>query len=153
MTLDAFETLPETEFSKIYKSVIGIFSFDQWSYIAILFLLLFVLLYIAFKYYNYSSKKRIAFIGSVVSLFVVVLTLTFAFLQKEAFNSKQPAIVFSEEIGIKLDPNLSSQEVFRLHAGTKVNVLEELNDWRKISLIDGQTGWVLLENIKLIKDF
>ncbi|WP_291865445.1 tetratricopeptide repeat protein [Maribacter sp.] len=153
MTLDAFETLPETDFSKFYKSLIGMFSFDQWSYIAIVFMFLFVLLYIAFKYFNYSTRKRIAFIGSFVSLFIAALTLIFAFLQYKEFNAKQPAIVFSEEIAITSDPNINSQEVFRLHSGTKVNVIEELKDWRKISLIDGQTGWVLAENIKLLKDF
>lgn len=153
MTLDAFETLPQTEFAKFYKSIISMFSFDQWSYIAIVFMFLFVLLYIAFKYFDYSTRKRIAFIGSFVSLFMVAFAIVFAFLQYKEFNTTQPAIVFSDEIAIKSDPNINSQEVFRLHSGTKVNVLEELKDWRKISLVDGQTGWVLIENIKLLKGF
>ncbi len=153
MTLDAFETLPETQFSKIYKTIIGTFSFDQWSYIAILFVFLFVFLYIAFKQFRYSTKKRIAFIGSIFSLFIVFTSLLFAYAQYKEFNAKQPAIVFTEEVVIKSDPNNSGQELFRLHSGTKVNIEEELKDWRKISLVDGQTGWLLAENIKPLKDF
>ncbi|WP_299434279.1 tetratricopeptide repeat protein [uncultured Maribacter sp.] len=153
MTLDAFEILPETQFSKIYKTIVGTFSFDQWSYIAILFVFLFVFLYIAFKQFRYSTKKRIAFIGSIFSLFIVFTSLLFAYAQYKEFNAKQPAIIFTEEVVIKSDPNNSGQELFRLHSGTKVNIEEELKDWRKISLVDGQTGWLLAENIKPLKDF
>ncbi|MBT8302403.1 MAG: tetratricopeptide repeat protein, partial [Maribacter sp.] len=48
MTLDAIEVLPETGLSKIYNAVTGIMTFDQWSYTAVVFMILFVLLYIAF---------------------------------------------------------------------------------------------------------
>ncbi|HDZ14544.1 hypothetical protein LCGC14_1255350, partial [marine sediment metagenome] len=48
MTLDAINTMPATGFAKIYDSVIGLLSFDQWAYLAVAFILLFVVLYIAF---------------------------------------------------------------------------------------------------------
>ena len=48
MTLDAIETLPETGLAKIYQSMTEIMSFDQWGYTAVVFMILFALLYIAF---------------------------------------------------------------------------------------------------------
>ena len=69
------------------------------------------------------------------------------------FKADQPAIVFSDEVIIKSAPNERGQEVFRLHEGTKLNVLEEFNDWKKIRIVDGQTGWLTSEDIKLLKDF
>ena len=50
MTLDAFEPLPETSLSKLYKNITGFLSFDQWSYAAVFFVFLFVLAYILFYY-------------------------------------------------------------------------------------------------------
>jgi SH3-like domain-containing protein len=54
---------------------------------------------------------------------------------------------------VKSEPNARSQETFVLHEGTKVQVLDQLDDWRKIELEDGSTGWLQKENIKMLKDF
>jgi SH3-like domain-containing protein len=40
-----------------------------------------------------------------------------------------------------------------LHEGAKVNVLEDLDEYHKISIADGKTGWVPKESIKMLKDF
>ncbi len=48
MTLDAIDEVPETGLAKIKKSLTGFLSFDQWAKTAVAFMILFVLLYIAF---------------------------------------------------------------------------------------------------------
>ena len=153
MTLDTIEVMPETGLSKIYNAITGIMTFDQWSYTAVLFMFLFVLLYIAFYYFKYATKKRIAFIGSIVSLFISVMAVVFAFVQYNDFTADQPAIVFDSEVQIMAEPNKRSEPIFILHEGTKVNVLDELNEWKKIKIVDGKSGWVTSESIKLLKDF
>lgn len=153
MTLDAIETMPETGVSRIYGSVVGVLSFDQWGYTAVVFMMLFIFLYIAFYYLNYATKKRIAFIAALLFLLMSISATILAFLAFRDFKADQPAIVFSDEVIIKSEPNNRSLEVFRLHEGTKLNVIEEFNDWKKIRIADGQIGWLSSENIKLLKDF
>ena len=153
MTLDAIDTMPETGLSKIYKMVTHQLSFDQWAYVSIFFMFLFVILYILFYYFQYSSRKRWAFIVSFIALFIAIVAVVFGYIQYKDFKKDQPAIVFADEVGINSEPNTKSDEVFVLHAGTKVNVLDELDDWKKIRIADGKTGWVPSENIKLLKDF
>ncbi len=153
MTLDAIDIIPETGLSKIYKKITKTLSFDQWAYTAIVFIILFVLLYIVFYYVQYSSKKRWAFIGSLFCLFFALVAVAFAFVQFNDFNNYRPAIIFANEIEIQAEPNTTSDSVFVLHAGTKVNILEELDDWKKIKISDGKTGWISSENLKLLKDF
>jgi len=153
MTLDAFEPLPETSLSKLYKNITGLLSFDQWSYASVFFVFLFILAYILFYYLRYSSHKRIAFIASITSLFIAVFCLVLALVQFRDFEAEMPAIVFSEELIVKSEPNNRSSQAFLLHEGTKVYILDELNDWKKIELKDGKTGWVPSNEIKLLKDF
>ena len=153
MTLDAIEALPETGLSKIYNNLIGLLTFDQWAYLAVALILLFVIAYIAFYYFRYSSNKRIAFITSMVSLILAVVSISFAFLQHQNFESDQPAIVFAEESVVKSEPNVRSTQAFVLHEGAKVNVLDKLNEYHKIELVDGKTGWILAEDLRLLKDF
>lgn len=153
MTLDAIEILPPTGLANLYKRFTGYLSFDQWAKTAVFFMILFVLLYIAFYFFRYSTRKRIAFIGSIVCFFLSLVAAIFAYIEFADFNEDNPAIVFAQESQVKTEPNDRSQQAFVLHEGTKVNVLEELNEWRKIELTDGKTGWISSENIKLLKDF
>lgn len=153
MTLDAIDTMPKTGFSKIYDDIIDFFFFDEWALMAVIGIVLFVLLYLTFYFLRYATQKRIAFILSFVALFMAVVAVVFAFLQYNEFRADQPAIIFDSEVSVKSEPNKRSQQVFQLHEGTKVQVLEKLNDWNKIKITDGQTGWLTSESIKLLKDF
>ena len=152
MTLDAIDTMPEMGFSKFYNAVVQWLSFDQWAYVGVAGMLLFVLLYIAFYFFHYSTRKRIAFILSLVGLLVSIFAVTMAFLNYSDFNKNQPAIVFDNEIAVRSEPNERGEGVFILHEGTKVNVLESLNGFEKIRIADGKTGWLPKDSIKMLKD-
>ncbi|CAG2535100.1 SH3 domain-containing protein [Maribacter dokdonensis] len=153
MTIDAIDTMPETGLARLYKNVTGKLTFDQWAYLGVTFMILFVLLYILFYYSNYSTRKRFTFIGSLLALFFCIISVLFAYVQRADFDKDQPAIVFAEESTVKAEPNTTSAEVFVIHAGTKVKVLDQLEDWKKIKLTDGKTGWLPQDDIKLLKDF
>ncbi|MDO1514772.1 SH3 domain-containing protein [Maribacter confluentis] len=121
--------------------------------LAIAAMLAFVILYILFYFSNYSTRKRWTFIGSLLALFVSLVAIVFAYIQQSDFNAWQPAIIFAEESVIKSEPNTAGQQLFILHSGTKVNVLDELEQWNKIQLTDGKTGWANKEDLRLLKDF
>jgi uncharacterized protein YgiM (DUF1202 family) len=59
----------------------------------------------------------------------------------------KPAIVFTQEVEVKSEPNIRRTEVFRLHEGTKVQILDTVNNWMKINLADGKTGWIPNDDI------
>ena len=153
MTLDAIDSMPEMGFSKFYNGIVRWLSFDQWAYVAVLAMILFVLLYIAFYFFHYSTRKRIAFIMSLACLLASIFAVAMAFVNYSDFNNDRPAIVFDNEIAVRSEPNERGEGVFILHEGTKVNVLESLNGYQKIKIADGKTGWLPKESIKLLKDF
>ena len=43
---------------------------------------------------------------------------------------------------VKSAPSTQSEDLFILHEGTKVLVLETFNNWTKIKLSDGMIGWL-----------
>ena len=149
MTIDAIELIPEMGFSKITKNIINRFSFDVWAILSVVFVALFVVLFLTY-YFSYSTnRKRLTFLSSILSLFLVLITLMFAFQKYEYEQNDNPAIVFALESEIKSEPNLRSEIAFKLHEGTKVQVLEIYNEnWTKIKLSDGKTGWISSQDIK-----
>lgn len=153
MTIDAIDTIPEVGFSKIIKSATNTFSFDVWAYLSVACMLLFVVLFLVYYFTYATSKKRLAFVSSLVSLAICFITLAFAFHKSSIDNNNNPAIVFAQETQVKSEPNLRSAEAFKLHEGTKVQVLETVDNWKKIKLTDGKVGWIPSEDLKLLKNF
>ncbi|GAA4896049.1 tetratricopeptide repeat protein [Flaviramulus aquimarinus] len=153
MTIDAIDVIPDAGFSKVLKTTANKMSFDNWAKTSVGLVFCFVILFLIY-YFTYSTiNKRIAFIGSLTAFVLVCITLAFAFHKYNLDKKDNPAIVFTQESKVKSDPNNRSEESFRLHEGTKVQVIETYNDWKKIKLSDGKTGWVISDDIKLLNAF
>lgn len=153
MRLDAIEDLPQTALSKAYDGIINFLSYDQWAKLAILGMILFVIGYSAYYLLYRTFTKRLLFIGAFFFLGVAIVSFAFAYFSYQEYSRQNPAIIFSREVVVSSEPNERSERVFTLHEGTKVNVEEDLNDWAKIRIADGQTGWIPSDNLKLLKDF
>lgn len=60
-------------------------------------------------------------------------------------------IVYNDVIEVNFEPNEKSEVLFEIHEGTKVEIIENFDtDWLKIKLSNGQTGWVIKNQIKII---
>ncbi len=153
MRLDAIEQMPQTELSRIYNKILFLFTCNQWAYLAIALVLLFVATYLAYYFIRQANRKRMAFITSLFSLGFGLFCILIAYLQLQQNKRDNPAIVFSKEVSVSSEPNKTSEQVFTLHEGTKVNIEDSLDGWEKIRIADGQTGWLPAENIKALKDF
>ena len=151
MTVDAIDTVPEVGFSRVIKNAINWLSFDSWSKLAVACVSLFVILFLIYYFAYTSYRKRIAFLTSMLSLIIALVSVVMAFQKYSLEASDNPAIVFSQESIAKTEPNLRSEEAFRLHEGTKVQVLEEVKSWSKIKIADGTTAWIASEDIKLLR--
>lgn len=153
MTIDAIDQTPEFGFAKISKNVTNWFTFDEWAKLSVLLMVLFVVFYLIY-YFNYgSTKKRLAFISAMILLILACCSVALAFNNYKMVENDQPAIVFAKQSQVKSEPNLRSSESFKLHEGTKVQILDTLENWKKIKLADGKTGWILSEDIRLLNVF
>ncbi|OIQ17728.1 tetratricopeptide repeat protein [Lacinutrix sp. MedPE-SW] len=153
MRVDAIDNLPEVGLSKFVKNFANIMSFDAWAKVSIGLVVLFVLLYLAYYFTYTTGKKRLLFISSTLSVFLAFIALAFTFYNYNLTRQNNPAIVFAQEAQVKSEPNLRSDEAFVLHEGTKVQVLDTVNNWKKIKLSDGKTGWIPNSDIKLLDIF
>lgn len=147
-TIDAIDVMPDGVITRIMKGITNVFSYDTWSWISVISIILFVLLFILYHKSATSLKKRLFFGSAWLILIIGLLGVFFSFKQFNAIQNNQYAIVFVQETSIKSEPNLRSEDVFELHEGTKVKVTETVNDWKKIKLADGKIGWIPAADIK-----
>ena len=154
MTIDSIEEIPEVGISRLINSVTTIWSYEGWAINAVSLMTIFVMLFLFYYFSVSTTRKRIFFLTSFIALGLSLLSLSIAFREYDFASRDNPAIVFAQESEVRSDPNLRSETVFNLHEGTKVQVLESFNDdWTKIRLKDGKTGWIPTEDIKLLNFF
>ncbi|PWK20446.1 tetratricopeptide repeat protein [Xanthomarina spongicola] len=152
MTIDAIGSVPEVGLTNYLNNITNKLSFDFWAKTSVAFVCLFVLLFL-FYYFAYSTTtKRLTFVSSMVCIGLTCITLLFAFHKDNLDKLNRPAIVFVQESQVKSEPNLRSTEAFILHEGTKVQILDTVNNWKKIKLSDGKTGWILNQDIKALNE-
>ncbi len=146
--IDAIEPLPQTVFKKWYNSISGIFTFNGWAILAIIFAFAFVALFLVYYFMASETRKRILFTLSIVSILFLVGSLAMAFTTFSDYKNNKPAIVFADKVTIKSEPNLGSNDAFVLHEGTKVQIISQDGDWFRIALTDGKDGWIPASEIK-----
>ena len=150
LALDNIEELPKTVFQKMNENFLQQLSYNQWAVVVILFSFLGSLLFLFFYFANSPSKKRFYFITSTLSFILLILTFSITYQQYSFAKNNKIAIVFAEKTEIRNAPTLNSEEVFTLHEGTKVIVLDAIDNWKKIKIADGKQGWIIADEINEI---
>lgn len=151
MTIDAIEKIPISQIDQINKFVIGIFSFEIWTYFTLILLWIFTILFLGYLFFIRTILKRRFFFSSlgILLLFIFSFSITYSIDQNE--KNRKFAILFSKQIDIWSEPNQQGDRLFVLHEGTKIQLLDSLEEWQKIRIANGSEGWIKEALFKKIK--
>ncbi len=150
LALDNIEALPKTIFQKFNKNYLQKLSYNQWAVLIVVLSVLASLFFLMFYFVEASLKKRIYFIASIFSFLLLLGSFFITENQYNLSKNKKEAIVFASKTSIKNAPTLNAEEIFTLHEGAKVIVLDAIDDWKKIKIADGKLGWIIASEIKEI---
>lgn len=148
MTIDVIEELPKTFFQRFSASIIQKLPFDTWAIIAVTASFLASFLFLLYYFSDSSKKKLFYFNTSILAVIVLAITVFFAFSNYKTVQKNRIAIIFSQKVEIMNAPSTSSDEIFELHEGTKVIILDALDNWKKIKIADGKIGWISADDLK-----
>ena len=148
MTIDAIEPLPESQLSQVQNSLYALASASIWSKIVVLFVWLFAIFFSIYLLNKTVKLKRLFFVLSLFSLILFLSSFTIKFFANAEQENKKYAIIFSNEINIWSEPNLRAEIQFTLHEGTKVELLDSLDEWEKIRIANGSEGWIKNASLK-----
>lgn len=148
LALDNIEELPKTVFQKFNQNYLQKLSYNQWAIIVVVFAILGSLFFLLFYFSDISTKKRFYFVTSSLSFILLIVSFLVSYNQYSFANNNKEAIVFVEKTDIRNAPTLNSEELFTLHEGAKVIVLDKVDNWKKIKLADGKLGWIIATEIK-----
>ncbi len=151
MTIDEIIPVPTVGFEKIIADFTATFHYDTWAWIAVLLSILFLVCFLGYYFSNTTFLKRTFFTAMIFFLLFSIVSVIASFSKKSDEESNHPAIVFAEAIPVKTEPKATAQDAFLLHAGTKVFILESLNNYHKIQLSDLKEGWIEKSGVRALK--
>lgn len=150
LTLDRIEELPKTIFQKFNENYLQKLTYNEWAVVCIVLSFLATILFLSFYFSVTPNKKRLYFVTSMVAFLLLFSSIAITFNQYNFNKSNTYAIIYLEKATVKNAPTFNSDEVFTLHEGTKVKVLDSVDDWKKIKLADGKIGWIEVNSLKVL---
>ena len=98
-----------------------------------------------------AAGRRTGFFTGIALLILAVLSLTFSIWQKQDSMRADDAVVMRPVTSVKSSPSSeASTDLFILHEGTKVKIIDAVGSWNNIELADGRQGWIQSGDIEVI---
>ncbi len=147
---DRVEAIPELFFIVWLNNLNMWISGTAWGIISIItfVLMLSLLLWRLFRRTR-SGSGMITYSG--IALFVISgITLLLA-IRSERLKSLSNDAIIMEDVMVKSSPSETGTNLFEVHEGLKIEVLDSVNNFAEIKLADGKKGWISSDKAENIK--
>ncbi|HUL43159.1 MAG TPA: tetratricopeptide repeat protein [Bacteroidota bacterium] len=148
--VDKIEPLPQLFLFEWWGSFVSLLTSERWGILAIAGLWIAVIAATLYRVARGALFRRMAFLVCGVMMLFSILAFVGGVQRHHAEQSASGAIVFAQSVSVKSAPDAQSTDLFVLHEGVKVDVMDNVGEWRKIRLADGKEGWVVISSIQLI---
>ena len=113
----------------------------KWSILLLILLYISLVLILLFLFTR-SNKIKIRLL-QFLTFFIPMLFISSFFLLYGIYaQNDQYGILISSNCYVKTAPSESSENQFIIHEWVKFQITDKVDDWSRISLIDGKDGWV-----------
>lgn len=149
-SVDKIQNIPDLFFVEWIRNFRDQFAADSWSAFSIA---LFSAGLAGFLVYFFTYKltlKKTGFWAGSLCIFLAIISFFFA---SSAYNSQikqRTAIIFVKAVTVKSSPSETGTNLFILHEGTKVKIIDQIENWEKIKIPDGNQGWIKESDLEKI---
>ncbi len=148
--VDKIESIPQIFYKRWINQFSVLLPADTFSIVLIVMIWLF---FASAAFYISSSTvtgKKISFILIVVFLFLTGLSGVMAVRSHAIARIDKQSIIMSTSVYVKSSPDEKGNDLFILHEGTKIDVLDQIDNWRKIRIANGSVGWMKSDDMEII---
>lgn len=148
---DRIDEVPEFILVSWARRLSYVLSSNTWAVLSLVFLGVFLAMLLLFLIGQSSGVKKTGFYTGIVALSVFAVSLSFSVSQKRAYLKADTAIVLKPVTSVRSSPSSeSAKDLFVLHEGTKVRIIDKVGEWSNIELADGRQGWMLSQDMEVI---
>ena len=149
-TTDNINEIPSFFLASWAGSIIGLLSTNGWAVLCIVLMVVVCTVWALFFLARSYNAKKSSFFAALTLTAILAMAFVNLCMSNNRTNSHDEAIVMMPAVSVKTSPDYDAADKFLLHEGTKVEVDDTINEWTKIKLADGNTGWTETSNIETI---
>lgn len=150
MIVDKIDKVPEMFYKKWWDFFYNFLDADTG---AILLLVLFALFVFSLGYFILAKTRKQRKISFYITLIFFVFTTLSGILTYQKYSSAlehKEAIVYDPSVTVKSSPTQNAVDLFVIHEGTKVQIIDRIDSWTEIKIRNGSVGWLPNSTIKEI---
>lgn len=148
--IDKVEMVPELFYKRWWKEIVNLMDIDTLAFVNIILLTLALVLIAIYIAVSNITFRKVSFWSGIALLLLFSVGVLAASQRNHYLVNQHEAIVFTQTVNIKSSPDENSKDIFVLHEGTKVKLLDVLADWQEIRIANGSVGWIKASDIKKI---
>jgi len=150
MIPDKIEKVPEMFLKRWWNYFYDMFDANTWAILSLVTFAVFVLLVGIFILSQGRGTRKVSFFTGILMLLVAIAAFGLASQKAYYLQHHNEAIIFTPTITAKSSPTPNSVDLFVIHQGAKVRLLDEVDGWKKIRLQNGSIGWLPKQSMKEI---
>ena len=147
---DKIEPLPELFYKRWFNGLLQLFPVDTWAAIGVILFIAGLLGGVLYLASHVLILRKLGFWSAFALLFLSVLSLVFAWSSNSFTKTAMEGIIFAPTITVKSSPDEKSTDLFVVHEGTKVRLIDNINGWYEIRIANGSVGWLPLTSLERI---
>lgn len=148
---DKIDAVPEFFLAQWARRLCWLLPSDSWAVLFLLLLAAALGCVLLFLLGSRTVARKSGFICGIVAAVLALICLDFAIWQRSDYRRTDGAIVVRAVTTVQSSPGHdSAKDLFILHEGTKVKLLDEVGSWRNIELADGRQGWISSGDLEVI---
>jgi tetratricopeptide (TPR) repeat protein len=148
--IDKIEPVPKLFFIEWWNSFVNLTSASNWAVIIIFLLWVSVVSVAGLLLIRRAVLQRIFLLLTLAGIFLVIISSVCMYQRFSNEKSLTQAIIVQQTVSVKSAPDDKSTDLFVLHEGVKVELLDYVAKWYKIKLLDGKIGWLAEGTIEVI---
>ena len=148
---DRISPVPEFVLKAWSRDICYLMDSDAWAVCFVILLAAVLAMILLFILSPSVAGRRTGFFAGIALMILAAFALTFSIWQKKDYVRADDAIVMRPVTSVKSSPSSeASTDLFILHEGTKVKIIDEVGSWNNIELADGRQGWIRSGDIETI---
>ena len=151
LTQDRIDEIPEIFFEQWGHALCYLLPSNTWAVLSVVFFALTVALVLLFVLGSTPGRRRLGFFAAIVAFLLAFLGWDMAQWQRTEALRQDLAIVMRPVSSVKSSPSADgAKDLFILHEGPRVKILDNVGGFSNIELADGRQGWIPAGDIEII---
>ncbi len=150
MIVDKIEKVPVLFYENWWNFFYNMMDANTWAILSLIVTSLFVVSVGMFILSSSRRNRKLSFYLAVLLLLFTITTTSLAYQKYLHSIDNNEGIVFTPSITVKSSPTQNAVDLFVIHEGTKVKIIDRIDNWVEIKIRNGSIGWLPRNSIKEI---